>query len=120
VTAQAPLPPGAPALQEQEQEAILQALVEALLAALEAPYPIDSPFVGQLLRALQTHVLAQVGATYLGRLVPQQRSLHYRLALSVVLLQCDMPLVDIAAACGFKDVRHFSRSFRRVMGIPPR
>lgn len=120
MTAQASLPPGAPTLPEQEREAILQALVEALLAALEAPYPIDSPFIGQLLRALQTHVLAQVGTAYLGRLVPQQRSLHYRLALSVVLLKSDMSLPDIAAACGFKDARHFSRSFRRVMGAPPR
>ena len=117
---QASLPPGAPTLPEQEHEAILQALVEALLAALEAPYPIDSPFIGQLLRALQTHVLAQVGTAYLGRLVPQQRVLRHRLALSVVLLKSDMSLPDIAAACGFKDVRHFSRSFRRVMGAPPR
>lgn len=120
MTRQAPLPPGAPVPPEQEHEAILQALVEALLAALEAPYPINSLFIGQLLQALQTHVLAQLGTAYLGRLLPQQRSLRHRLALSVVLLKSDMSLADIAAACGFKDVRHFSRSFRRVMGVPPR
>jgi transcriptional regulator GlxA family with amidase domain len=120
VTHQAPLQPGAPVPPEQEHEAILQALVEALLAALEAPYPLDSQFIGQLLRALQTHVLAHRGTAYLGRLLPQQRALHHRLALSVMLLQSDMSLPDIAAACGFKDVRHFSRSFRRVMGVPPR
>jgi transcriptional regulator GlxA family with amidase domain len=120
VIRQAPLPPGAPVLPEQEHEAILQALVEALLAALQAPYPINSPFIGQLLRALQIHVLAQVGTDYLGRCVPQRRALRYRLALSVLLLKSDMSLADIAAACGFRDVRHFSRSFRRVMGVPPR
>lgn len=115
---QAPLPPGAPL--PQEHEAILQALVEALLAALEAPHPIDSLFIRQLLRALQTHVLAQVGTPYLGRMLPQRRTLYHRLALSVVLLKSDMPLADIATACGFRDVHHFSRSFRRVMGVPPR
>jgi transcriptional regulator GlxA family with amidase domain len=120
VRRQAPSPPGGRVPPQKEQEAILQALVEALLAALEASYPVESPFIGKLLRALQTHLLDQLGTAYLGRWVPQPRALHHRLVLSVVLLKSGMSLPDIAAVCGFRDVRHFSRSFRRVMGARPR
>lgn len=36
-----------------------------------------------------------------------------------LLARSDMPLAGIAAACGFRSVRHLSEAFRRAQGEPP-
>ncbi len=35
------------------------------------------------------------------------------------LLQMGMPCVDVALALGFADQSHFSKHFKRIVGVPP-
>lgn len=36
-----------------------------------------------------------------------------------LLVQGDQPLAEVAEACGFCDVYHFGREFKRSVGISP-
>ncbi|WP_286237894.1 GlxA family transcriptional regulator [Neptuniibacter halophilus] len=36
-----------------------------------------------------------------------------------LLMQSSMPIIDIAAACGFVSTPHFSKCYREQMGVPP-
>ncbi|WP_432474573.1 helix-turn-helix domain-containing protein [Amphritea sp. HPY] len=36
-----------------------------------------------------------------------------------LLKQSSMPIIDIAAACGFVSTPHFSKCYREQMGLPP-
>ena len=36
-----------------------------------------------------------------------------------LMTNCDVKLAEIAAMCGFCDVYHFSRTFKRAVGVPP-
>lgn len=49
-----------------------------------------------------------------------QYLLHVRVAASVRLLTAaDLPIGEIAQRCGFSDIYHYSKCFKRIMGIAP-
>jgi transcriptional regulator GlxA family with amidase domain len=51
---------------------------------------------------------------------PRQFARNYRLRYGLwLLLHTDRPITDIAAECGFNDLSHFSREFRRKYSAPP-
>ena len=73
-------------------------------------------------------IAAQVGvsADYLSRqfrlstgIAAQEYLRRYRFARAIALLQSDMPVGEIAAQVGFSSLAHFSREFRREMGVSP-
>ncbi len=54
------------------------------------------------------------------RVAPQRYYLDLRLQRARALLRyTDMPVVEIAVACGFGSAAHFSRSYRAWAGTPP-
>lgn len=54
------------------------------------------------------------------RTSPHQWLLRERLMhAQALIVESTMPLAEIAEACGFCDVYHFSREFRRSVGTPP-
>lgn len=50
---------------------------------------------------------------------PKTWSTRTRLARALELLAGDTPLAEIATACGFRSHEVMTRSFRRVLGVPP-
>jgi AraC-like DNA-binding protein len=53
-------------------------------------------------------------------LSPHQYLLRLRIEHArSMLTTTDLPLRDIAAACGFADEHHFSKAFKRSVGMPP-
>jgi AraC-like DNA-binding protein len=36
-----------------------------------------------------------------------------------LLTTTDLPLREIAQSCGFADVHHFSKAFKRIVGVSP-
>ena len=51
---------------------------------------------------------------------PREFARLYRLKYGLwLLLHTDRPITDIAAECGFNDLSHFSREFRRHFAAPP-
>ena len=62
------------------------------------------------------HLLEQTGRTF------SQHLLEQRLQRALAELQdpaCRFRIADIASACGFSDISHFTRSFRRAFGETP-
>ena len=54
------------------------------------------------------------------RLPPHKWLMGRRIERSKQLLACgDLPLIEIAIACGFSDQSHFTSAFRRAVGVPP-
>ena len=53
------------------------------------------------------------------RLTPHQYVVEERVKQARLLLQSDMPLTEVAYACGFADQSHLSRTFKRLVGISP-
>ncbi len=54
-------------------------------------------------------------------ITPHQYVIRRRIERAKQLLkQSDLRIVDIALACGFANQSHFSRHFRRIVGISPK
>ena len=104
----------------------------------EAGESAYSAYVAQALRiiderwadsALTVRDIAQevgVSADYLSRqfhrtmgIAAQEYLRRYRFARAVALLQTDRPIGEIAASAGFGSLSHFSREFKREMGLSP-
>ncbi|MDE1146470.1 MAG: helix-turn-helix transcriptional regulator [Azospirillaceae bacterium] len=120
----APPPPAHSEGMEQQVERVCQGglatwqlrLSQRRMAeSLDAPIPLKDVAeacqlsVSQLVRAFRTSV----------GLTPHQWLINHRLDRAKVLLDGGHPLVDIAAACGFSDQSHFTRTFTRRLGIAP-
>ena len=67
--------------------------------------------VRQLERLFRTHLGRTLGAHYL--------DLRLRRA-QTLMRQTTLPILEVAIACGFVSASHFSRSYRRRFGAPPR
>ena len=106
--------------------------------ALAARYHVAHPGVVAALAAMETHIAEPLGRSELAaragvsvrqlerlfaRHIGQTIGQHY-LALRLdaakrLLRETGLSRLDVAVACGFADVSHFSRSFRRRFGQSP-
>lgn len=73
-------------------------------------------------------IAAQVGVSgdYLSRqfrqvlgIAAQEYLKRYRFARAMALLQTDMPVGEVAREVGFRSLCHFSREFKKEMGVTP-
>lgn len=73
-------------------------------------------------------IAAQVGVSgdYLSRqfrqvlgIAAQEYLKRYRFARAMALLQTDMPVGNVAREVGFRSLCHFSREFKKEMGVTP-
>jgi len=97
-----------------------------------------SGYVSQALACIDAHyaqseltvqsIAASVGVTgdYLSRqfkqvtgIAVQEYLRRYRFARSMELLQSDLPVGEVARAVGFSSLCHFSREFKKELGITP-
>lgn len=98
------------------QPKLLEA-VSLMEANIEEPMALDelSRHIG-----LSRRQLERLFKTYLD-CVPTRYYLQLRLERArQLLLQTNMPVVDIALACGFISAPHFSKCYRLIFGAPPR
>lgn len=91
-----------------------------ILAAMEAS--IEDPVSPSRLASeagLSTRQLERLFRRYIGR-SPKRYFLELRLKKArSYLLQTDMPVVDVAVACGFTTPSHFSKCYRGFFGTTP-
>ena len=73
-------------------------------------------------------IAAHVGVSgdYLSRqfkqvlgIAAQEYLKRYRFARAMALLQADQPVGEVARAVGFRSLCHFSREFKKEMGVTP-
>lgn len=94
----------------------LSAALLAMRGALDRPW--DSGDLSALTKLSASHV-RRLFKKHL-RTSPHQWLLRERLLLAQTLIaDSAMPMAEIAEKCGFCDVYHFSREFRRSIGTPP-
>jgi AraC-like DNA-binding protein len=94
----------------------LNAALLAMRAELSRPW--DSGDLTALTRLSPSHV-RRLFRKHL-RTSPHQWLLRERLTHAQTLIaDSAMPMVEIAEVCGFCDVYHFSREFKRSIGTPP-
>ena len=83
--------------------------------------------LGEIWSASELSAVTGLGASQTRRLFqkhlrtsPRQWLIRERLMhAQSLLIQSDAPMAEIAEACGFCDVYHFSREFKRSVGIAP-
>jgi AraC family transcriptional regulator, glycine betaine-responsive activator len=90
------------------------ALMEANLAE-PLPVPVLAARSGVRRRELERLFRSKLETT----LLAHYRALRLRHARSL-LTQTDLAVREVALACGFSSLEHFSRSYRRLFGRPPR
>jgi len=94
----------------------LNAAMLAMRGALNRPW--DSDDLSALTRLSASHI-RRLFKKHL-RTSPHQWLLRERLMHAQTLIaDSAMPMVEIAETCGFCDVYHFSREFKRSIGTPP-
>lgn len=88
---------------------------------LEAEFA-ENPSLTELAREAGVHPV-HLSATFrrfqhatIGEYIHRQRVSH---AARMLLLDKEIPLTEIAAACGFSDQSHLTRIFKRLTGLPP-
>lgn len=90
--------------------------VEAMEESLDAPRPVGDiaaaagVSVRELERMFRRWLRTTPGAYYRGLRLDRARGL---------LQQTDMPVIEVALACGFGSAAHFARSYRARFGRPP-
>lgn len=95
----------------------LLAVVACMEAALEDPVP---PRVLAAGAGLSPRQLERLFGEHLGN-TPARYYLQLRLDRGRALLQqTDLPVVEVAAACGFASASHFARCYRQRFGCTPR
>lgn len=94
----------------------IAAALRLMEAEIEGPAPIERVArridlsTRQLLRLFKTHLdMSPTKALSWLRLERARR----------MLLQSDLPITEIAVACGFRSSSHFSRAYRDAFGAPP-
>jgi len=84
---------------------------------------LEEPITPQDIAAcveLSTRQLERLFAKYLGT-SPKKHYFQLRLEKArQLLMQTDLPVIDVAIACGFQSPSHFSKSYRAAFGLTPR
>ncbi|VAW18172.1 Transcriptional regulator containing an amidase domain and an AraC-type DNA-binding HTH domain [hydrothermal vent metagenome] len=94
----------------------LSGVLKAMDASMEDPV---SPSRLAADAGLSTRQLERLFRRYIGR-SPKRYFLELRLKRArYLLLQTDMPVVDVAVACGFTTTSHFSKCYRGFFGTTP-
>ncbi|MBO9464878.1 GlxA family transcriptional regulator [Tropicibacter sp. R15_0] len=95
----------------------------AVLTALEMmegnlEHPITPPQIAQEI-GVSTRQLERLFNKYLGQ-SPKRYYMHLRLRRAYFLLtQTNMPVIEVALACGFQSAGHFAKCFRAEFGQTP-
>jgi len=97
-------------------DAKLGRALDVMEGAIEVPYAISE--VAQLAK-VTTRQLERLFHQHFG-CSPSRYYADLRLKRARSLLnQTAMPVLDVALACGFPSYAHFSRSYKRLFGLPP-
>jgi len=112
-----------PAILSGRSDPTLLALSRALVPAFVGDGELGALFVRHVVEAATAHILATYGDLPTGRpeqpgqgLAPwQQRRAVQMLSAR---LEHELPLAEVAAACGLSS-GHFTRAFKRSFGLPP-
>lgn len=92
---------------------------EVALRYLEAHFnqPVRIETLAQLAGRSPYHLIRCFTRTF--GMPPYAYLTHLRVARARTLLRAGLPLSDTAFAVGFSDQSHFTRFFRRIVGVPP-
>ncbi|MBZ9761794.1 GlxA family transcriptional regulator [Mesorhizobium sp. CA8] len=91
-------------------------LIQEMERTAGDPVPMSSlaKFVGRSRRQMERLFQKEIGCS------PSRYYLLLRLERAKLLLvQSDMPIIEIAVGCGFVSASHFSKCFREVNGVTP-
>ena len=93
---------------------------DAILGYIHAHYdePLTNRRIAEHFRYHENYI-SELVRKYTG--LPLHRYLlRYRMHVAVGLLQStDLPILEIAAKVAMPDIKHFSKCFKQVMGVPP-
>jgi len=100
----------------ESQRTTVSAVLESLWPRLEDELTLEqiAQGIGYTANYLNDLTRAHTGRS-LGRWITDMRMARAR----VVLQQTELPISDVATACGFMDPAYFSRAFRREHGVSP-
>ncbi|ROL72637.1 GlxA family transcriptional regulator [Pseudomonas vranovensis] len=102
--------------QKKTMSAPLRIIVELMESNLEETLSLDqlAAYSGRSRRQIDRLFQAQLGTS------PSRYYMELRITKSRRLLQySDLPLMDVAIACGFVSVSHFSKCYCAYFGYPP-
>ncbi|MEM1403013.1 MAG: helix-turn-helix domain-containing protein [Pseudomonadota bacterium] len=98
-------------------DGLVRLIQDTLQSEFASPHTLDSlaAQVGLSPRSLSRRFQAATGTS------PMQHLLQLRIKEARALLQhSDLPVADVSWRCGFSSPSHFTQSFRRATGMPPR
>lgn len=108
-------PGGQPAPPSREPHPGVQRAMHAIAGTPWAELSLDALAAMACLSKFhfQRLFVAQTG------LSPADYQLQCRISRALDLIASGMPLAEAGLACGFADQSHFTRAFRRAVGVPP-
>ena len=100
--------------------AVRSSKVRAALRFMEARIdePLRMPEVAEV-AGVSVRQLERLFRTYLGRSPRNAMTLLRMNKASVYLAESDMPIIEVALACGFSSPSHFAVTFKDAFGLPP-
>jgi len=101
---------------------VLRGIAQAILPAFRDPLQVNRLFMDHVMLAAGHHVAARYGglqpiAKYILGGLTRYQERHVK-ELICQNLAADLPLADLARACGLS-LTQFSRAFRKSVGVPP-
>jgi len=111
-------PAEASVAREADGQAMHPGIAAALAALTEAPEEgLSLDELAELAHLSKFHFqrlfVAQTGMS------PADCALHCRIRRALTLIARGMPLAEAGLACGFADQSHFTKAFRKSVGVPP-
>jgi AraC-like DNA-binding protein len=109
------LRPGPPVVRARAEHAAVRRALAYLMERWDQPVPLAalSAFAGLTRFELVRRFRDQTGLT------PHAFQTNLRIARARAMLRAGEPIARVAAACGFADQPHLTRTFRRATGVTP-